>query len=137
MVETLLRRSAGLAHVARAILVAADGTTATADAATATADAAATHAATVSGTIEATEQDAAALAEPAASYLVEAAEVLLGCRSTLRWTYAFAYFLPEGKEREMFDYLQAEVWNTAPPPSPSPLLPTPPNSTRSLSNSST
>mmetsp|Transcript_1591 Transcript_1591/g.3701 ORF Transcript_1591/g.3701 Transcript_1591/m.3701 type:complete len:603 (+) Transcript_1591:766-2574(+) len=40
-------------------------------------------------------------------FLQQAAEQLIECRRVLMYTYAFAYFLPEGPKKELFEYNQS------------------------------
>lgn len=39
----------------------------------------------------------------------QAVDVLTGCRITLKWSYAMAYFLSPGNEKQIFEDLQAYV----------------------------
>jgi ariadne-1 len=42
-------------------------------------------------------------------FLKGAAEQLVVCRRVLKYTYCFAYYLPEGKEKNLFEYLQENL----------------------------
>jgi len=42
-------------------------------------------------------------------YIDSATEQLIECRRTLKYTYVFAYFLTEGPEKNLFEYLQSEL----------------------------
>ena len=39
----------------------------------------------------------------------QAVDVLTGCRLTLKWSYAMAYFLTPGNQKQIFEDLQACV----------------------------
>ncbi|XP_055349032.1 E3 ubiquitin-protein ligase ARIH2-like [Paramacrobiotus metropolitanus] len=44
--------------------------------------------------------------------LIEAGRLLLKCRRTLQYTYAFAYYLQDGPDRMLFEHLQADLEST-------------------------
>lgn len=37
-------------------------------------------------------------------FIKNAAEVMIELRRVLKYSYAYAYYLPNGKEKELFDY---------------------------------
>eukprot|EP01114_Cavostelium_apophysatum_P022118 TRINITY_DN789_c0_g1_i3.p1 TRINITY_DN789_c0_g1~~TRINITY_DN789_c0_g1_i3.p1 ORF type:complete len:582 (-),score=159.50 TRINITY_DN789_c0_g1_i3:140-1885(-) len=46
-------------------------------------------------------------------YILEGTEALLECRNVLKFTYVFAYYLPEtGPKKELFEYLQEDLEKT-------------------------
>ena len=44
----------------------------------------------------------------------DAVDELTRCRLTLKWTYAMAYFLAPGNDKEIFEAIQAYVYTTVP-----------------------
>jgi len=42
-------------------------------------------------------------------FLEAATEQLIECRRTLKYTYVYAYYLPDGPEKTLFEYLQAQL----------------------------
>jgi ariadne-1 len=42
-------------------------------------------------------------------YIRKGVEQLIECRAALKWTYAYAYNLPSGPQKELFEYLQDEL----------------------------
>jgi len=42
-------------------------------------------------------------------YIDTATEQLIECRRHLKYTYVYAYYLPDGAEKTLFEYLQAEL----------------------------
>eukprot|EP01115_Flamella_aegyptia_P012928 TRINITY_DN6647_c0_g1_i1.p1 TRINITY_DN6647_c0_g1~~TRINITY_DN6647_c0_g1_i1.p1 ORF type:complete len:159 (-),score=31.51 TRINITY_DN6647_c0_g1_i1:319-795(-) len=42
-------------------------------------------------------------------YLEAATEQLIECRRTLKYTYVYAFFLKDGAEKTLFEYLQAQL----------------------------
>jgi ariadne-1 len=42
-------------------------------------------------------------------YVLQAVEQLIQCRRVLKFTYAFAYTMADGVEKDLFEYLQAEL----------------------------
>jgi ariadne-1 len=42
-------------------------------------------------------------------YIRKGVEQLIECRAALKWTYAYAYNLPAGPQKELFEYLQDEL----------------------------
>eukprot|EP00753_Platysulcus_tardus_P012834 PLAT3553.20.p1 GENE.PLAT3553.20~~PLAT3553.20.p1 ORF type:complete len:512 (-),score=231.83 PLAT3553.20:133-1668(-) len=42
-------------------------------------------------------------------FLKTAADVLIECRQVLKFTYVHAYYLPMGKEKDLFEYLQEDL----------------------------
>ena len=42
-------------------------------------------------------------------FLKQATEQLIECRRVLKYTYVFAYYLPQGKEKNLFEYLQENL----------------------------
>jgi len=46
-------------------------------------------------------------------FIEKGTNVLLQCRNVLKWSYVFAYYLPEtGPEKELFTFLQQELEKT-------------------------
>jgi hypothetical protein len=46
-------------------------------------------------------------------YILEGTEELLECRNVLKYTYVYAYYLPEsGPKKELFEYLQEDLEKT-------------------------
>lgn len=43
------------------------------------------------------------------SFLEAAGEALLECRRVLKYTYVWGYYMPDGKERELFEHLQEQM----------------------------
>jgi len=46
-------------------------------------------------------------------FLNAATEQLIECRRVLKYTYAFGYYLPPGKEKNLFEYLQENLEKNA------------------------
>jgi ariadne-1 len=42
-------------------------------------------------------------------YIINGVEQLIECRAVLKWTYVYAYYLPAGPQKELFEYLQQEL----------------------------
>jgi len=42
-------------------------------------------------------------------FLEVATEQLIECRRTLKYTYVYAFYLPDGSEKTLFEYLQAQL----------------------------
>lgn len=42
-------------------------------------------------------------------FLKSATEILIVCRQVLKFTYVFAFYLPQGKEKNLFEYLQENL----------------------------
>lgn len=42
-------------------------------------------------------------------YISQAVEQLIECRRTLKYTYVFAFYMKQGKEKELFEYLQEDL----------------------------
>ena len=42
-------------------------------------------------------------------FIQKAVEVLIDCRSALKYTYVFAYYLADGSQKELFEYLQQQL----------------------------
>ena len=42
-------------------------------------------------------------------YLVDACDVLIHSRRKLKWTYAYAFFLDNSPEKQVFEFLQDEL----------------------------
>lgn len=45
-------------------------------------------------------------------FLKAATEQVILCRQVLKYTYVFAYFLPEGQEKTLFEFLQQQLETT-------------------------
>jgi len=45
-------------------------------------------------------------------YIDSATEQLIECRRTLKYTYVFAFYLVDGAEKNLFEYLQSELETT-------------------------
>lgn len=43
------------------------------------------------------------------SFLEQAAEALLECRRVLKYTYVLGYYMPDSKEKELFEHLQEQL----------------------------
>jgi len=43
------------------------------------------------------------------SFLAAATQQVLQCRSVLKYTYVFGYYLPDGAEKTLFEYLQQQL----------------------------
>lgn len=41
--------------------------------------------------------------------MLDAAALLAKCRYTLQYTYPFAYFMPNGPRKQLFEYQQAQL----------------------------
>lgn len=42
-------------------------------------------------------------------FIKQATEALMECRPMLKWTYVYGFFLPQTTNRDIFEYLQADL----------------------------
>ena len=42
-------------------------------------------------------------------FLQQATEQVISCRQVLKYTYVFGYYLPDGKEKTLFEHLQEQL----------------------------
>ncbi|KYQ88963.1 ubiquitin-protein ligase (E3) [Tieghemostelium lacteum] len=45
-------------------------------------------------------------------FLIQSTEILIQCRRTLKYTYVFGFYLPDGAEKNLFEYLQNDLEKT-------------------------
>jgi ariadne-1 len=43
------------------------------------------------------------------NFLSEALEEVIKCRKVLKWTYVFGYYIENGKEKNLFEFLQEKL----------------------------
>ncbi len=43
------------------------------------------------------------------SFLRDGIYEVIKCRKVLKWTYVFAYYMDEGREKELFEFLQEDL----------------------------